>query len=654
MCGIVGLVDNSLPFAARTVHRMISAQSHRGPDGAGIATWNPISKWKTQHTRSIDELPEPLDGFFDCVLGHNLLAIQDTGDAARQPMIHLDSGIVFNGEIYNFVELRCELERQGEEFVSHTDTEVLLKLWKREGVRCLSRLRGMFAFLIYDSQNRVLWAARDPFGIKPLYYSSTATGTVFSSEIRAIHASQLVVRAIDKQAALACVAAGVNNFGCNTLYRSVQELPPGCVARITDKDVYVQRYYTLPEAPGDLYDDNAILGLRAGVAESVNIHLRSVRKTATCLSGGLDSSIVLSLVSQSAIGSQRESVSAYTIDSGSAADSEVALASSVARKLGIRHTAASCTDTISVKDVFEMIVACETPNHKIGPINQFLLLREIAADGVSVVLDGQGGDELLSGYPWYWSVLVKELDRRNKNVDLLQKLRSKRITLDANAIRWYDVGFHDLNLWVKELMGGESFLGVDASTVSSLPETLEYLKGGGDWQSFRQREYMQAELQYLLRQEDRIGMWFGLECRVPFVDRILVDYAGHLDPALLIRDGYLKYPFRVMAPEIPEHVRWSTFKRGYWETSITRYPWLFELTRQLVLDSPVLNEIFPAIGTFSPRLHFDQVWRLLQVAVLELCSVRSDIDLLIGSLAQRNCLPSDTLLARTAIDRLNT
>ena len=228
MCGIAGYFGRVEPAAPQRVRRMLMAQRHRGPDGAGIASWSLDVGWRVQYATTPELLPTTEGSpSATCVIGHNLLAIQDATESARQPMLDGSLGLVFNGEIYNFVELRADLEKQGARFRTRGDTEVLLELWKRRGPDCLKDLRGMFAFAVFDAPSRKLWLVRDPFGIKPLYYTTIAGQLHFASEIRSLHAAG-TPRKLLPDAAVACAAAGINAFGeGRTLYEEIHELPAG-------------------------------------------------------------------------------------------------------------------------------------------------------------------------------------------------------------------------------------------------------------------------------------------------------------------------------------------------------------------------------------------------------------------------------------------
>jgi asparagine synthase (glutamine-hydrolysing) len=627
MCGIAGYIGPPTRSAGSTVRAMLTAQSHRGPDGVGMAAWAGDAPLWEQFAKNVDDL-QTSETACDVVLGHNLLAIQDVPDRARQPMRRGDLSIAFNGEIYNFIELRTELEATGERFETSSDTEVLLAAWRQEGPACLDRLRGMFAFLIHDRSDGALWAARDPFGIKPLYRAEVEGGFLLASEMRALHAAG-VPRSIRRDAALASAAAGVNSFGATeTLYEGIHEVPPGALLRFDHEGMRVARMMPFAPPRGDDATDAAIERLASAFDESVRLHLRSTRRIATCLSGGLDSTNLVW-----SIGQHRDlagtDFTTFTASSVDHRDSEVDLAAMVTRKAALPHRVVECDATIEPRDVLHMAIACETPNHTVGPINQFLLLRAIARDGATVVLDGQGGDELLSGYAWYWPVLMGALRQRGVDTTPFETSRQMRLPFTPELTAHFDRVFHDAGAWVRAVMAGETLLGVSHEDVAALRETQYYLHGGGDWAAFRERSYLRGELHYLLRQEDRIGMWFGLECRVPFVDRTLIECAADLSPELLVRDGYLKYPFRVMQPEIPEAVRWTTRKRGFWDTDQQRYRWLKPLANELALASPLLRGLFPALEAQFHRLNFNQSWRLLQLAMYERCATAADADALL-------------------------
>lgn len=534
--------------------------------------------------------------------------------------------IAFNGEIYNFPELRRELEATGEQFQTSGDTEVLLSMWARHGQECLPRLRGMFAFLLHDATNGALWAVRDPLGIKPLYWARTERGEYFSSEIRALHGAGIARRKIRETAALASIAGAVHRFGeFETLYEGVEEIPGGYLVKLDRSGTARrERWFRLPAIVGDLSDDSACRQLLEAASESVAVHLRSSRRVSVCLSGGLDSSTIVSLIGRQA---EARSVAAFTINTAAESASEIDLAREVTSLAAVEHRVFNHQEEIGARDVLEMTVAYEVPNHVIGPINQFLLLREIARAGYTVVLDGSGGDELVSGYSWWFPALLAELRRRgqHRTVEGIEEARRRNMAFDPVTTRKFDEIFYNPRAWLRSF-SGDGVFGIDVQAVAELPEFQFYAAHDGSWREFRERAYTTDTMYYLLRQADRLSMWFGLESRVPFADAPLIGVAARLAPELLIRDGYLKYPLRRMESGIPNSVRWCTRKLGFWKTSEERYPWLRQLGKSIVLQSDLVRGLLPGLEEQWDTARFDQQWRAVQVAVLAECAAREDLE----------------------------
>ncbi len=624
MCGIAGFVRRSgAAGGVRDVAAMLRAQRHRGPDGAGIWAWD--GRRAAREVAASPALLAVPEGNAECVLGHNWLAVQDTRRAAAQPMSRGALTIVLNGEIYNFPELRRELEAEGERFETRGDTEVLLAMWMRHGEGCLPRLRGMFAFLLYDAGSEELWAVRDGLGIKPLYWARTERGDYFSSEIRALHAAGAVRRRIREGAALAAMAGAAHRFGeFSTFYEGIEEIPGGYLVRLDGQGgTRRERWFRLPPIVGDLTDDSACARLLEAVDESVAVHLRSSRRVSVCLSGGLDSSTIVSLIGRKAAG---EPVSAFTINTAADSASEIELAREVASRAGVAHRVCNHQKEIGAREVLEMAVAYEVPNHVVGPINQFLLMREIAQADCTVVIDGSGGDELVSGYSWWFPALLAELRARGRHaaIEKIETARRRNMAFDAATTRKFDEIFYNPRAWLRSF-SGDGMFGLDLEAVAELPDFQFYAGHDGSWREFRERAYATDTMHYLLRQADRLSMWFGLESRVPFADATLIGVAARLAPELLIRDGYLKYPLRRMKSGIPESVRWCTRKLGFWKTSDERYPWMREVGRAIVLQSEMTRLLLPRVEEDWDAARFDQQWRAVQVALLAECATREDV-----------------------------
>ncbi len=617
MCGIAGFFGAPSPHAASKVLAILQAQEHRGPDGAGLSA----GSWAT-YGPTVSALQRPGDAPQPCVLGHNWLAIMDPAPGSRQPMVRGPLQLVFNGEIYNYIELREELIAQGESFSTDGDTEVLLALWRRMGPDCLSKLRGMFAFALLD-QHGELWLVRDPFGIKPLYWARKDDGIYFASEIRGFHASGLLPRRLRESAVICTASIGINKFGPDdTLFEGIHELPPGALMRVNDNQ-RVEHYMKWPTLTSNLHGDEGIAALKAAFEESVSLHLRSRRRVASCLSGGLDSTNLVWAI-QKQLGNADSDFRAYTTNSGGDEHSEFAIAQNLCRQAGVKHEVLDFDGPVPLADIVDMVIAYESPVHVIGPINQYLTLRQIAASGASVVIDGQGGDEMMSGYIWFVPPLLKAIEGLGIDSGQFRGRINERAPYLPSTQQLFESIFHNIPDWVAAFIGGPDFLGVPAAEIEAMPETEWYLRSTGELEQFRDKAIRRAELQTLLRLEDRLGMWFGLECRVPFLDVEFNRVAAQLHPALLVHDGYLKYPYRMIQPDLPTDVRFNTTKRGFWETHPDRYPWMAKLSRDLCLDSPTLRRAFPKLEAGLDQVPFDQRWRLVQIALLELCTTRED------------------------------
>lgn len=623
MCGIAAIWNPAgQSISSDRLLAMAKAQVHRGPDGHGYAVWDHKSNrngpivWRGPNRASPDvEVNSVRLG-----IAHNWLAIQDTRTVAQQPMTDRAQRywIAFNGEIYNFIELRAELVAEGFTFNSSSDTEVLLALWQKLGPKALDKLRGMFAFVVYDSEEDILWAARDRFGIKPLYYSVLPgdKGIVLASEFRGIHASGLVPRKWNESAVKAFLVAGVNKPGdVTTFFDGVNELPPGCLLQIRRGNIAMQHYYQLPRTDHPTLGPEVLSELRSRFIEVIDLHLRSAREVGTCMSGGLDSTNIASAIHQ-ILGNRVANFKAFTI--GSRGNEDYELAQLASKHIGFEHYTANAPRRIEPADLVDMIIACETPNHVWGPINQYLLLRYIhTKHNLHVLLDGQGGDEVFSGYAWFYPVIEQFVTTvfGSEETASLRAAHFSKPPFPLSSLKSFHETFFSRRKWIESLDGGAlESLGLSFSEVLGWDAVTYYLNDEMDWAGFREREFYRRELQYLLRQEDRLSMWFSIESRVPFLDHTFVEWVGRLSPRFLMHDGYLKYPLRVLFPELPDEIRFNVAKRGFWEDYST-LPCFEDLARAALRHSGDLFKLVRDEKGLN-RLSGGALWRFFQMALL--------------------------------------
>jgi asparagine synthase (glutamine-hydrolysing) len=380
MCGIAGIVGNphaSNVFAIDAVHRMTDHMHPRGPDAEGVWTGEGV------------------------VLGHRRLAILDLDARANQPMVSADGRytIVFNGEIYNFRELRGALEAAGVAFHTTSDTEVLLALFAREGERMLPKLRGMFSFAIWDTQTRELFLARDPYGIKPLYYSQTRDGLLFASQVKALLASGRVSTEPEPAG-----LAGFYLWGSVpepwTLYRDVLALPAGHWLRVragvTDAPICwhdIRAHWRDEGRNASVQELQETV--RQAVTDSVRAHLVADVPVSVFLSGGIDSAAIAGLAS--GLGAQVAGITIGFDEFAGKHEDEVPVAAAIAAHYGLPHSVRRVSYNEFEQDIPRILDAMDQPS--IDGVNTWFASKAAAERGFKVVLSGVGGDELFCGYP---------------------------------------------------------------------------------------------------------------------------------------------------------------------------------------------------------------------------------------------------------------
>ncbi len=393
MCGIAGAIRETPkgggagPWGGRLldlVQRMTEAERHRGPDGSGL--------WVS-------------DGQ-EVALGHRRLAILDLTEAAAQPMVDVDSGctISFNGEIYNFPEIRQDLAALGDSFRSESDTEVILKAYNHWGIDSVRRFRGIFALALWDPRLRAVHLVRDPMGIKPLYWTTirdatTGEGVVlFASEVRALLSSGVVPRRLDPAAVASFLWHGFV-VGPNTIVEGVHLLPAATILTLEiggesrpRRERVSRQYWHLPSSSARTTTPNE---LREELANTVRMQLISDVPLGVFLSGGIDSSAVAALAS----GVAPETVHTFTIGFEVPAYDEAGFARQVAAAIGSRHTTVVLTEQAFEQQLPDAFTAIDQPTF--DGINTYFVSRAARNAGMTVALAGTGGDELFGGYPSY-------------------------------------------------------------------------------------------------------------------------------------------------------------------------------------------------------------------------------------------------------------
>jgi asparagine synthase (glutamine-hydrolysing) len=528
MCGLAGVfLFKSAPdqrAAENAVQRMCDRMQARGPDALGY--WN-----------------DPDAGMS---LGHRRLSILDLEPRANQPM-HSGDGryaIVFNGEIYNFRDLRHELEKDGETFRTQSDTEVLLKLYAREGEGMLLRLRGMFAIAIWDRRTRSVFLARDPYGIKPLYIARNKDGWLFASQVKALLASGLVSHDSDPQG-----QAGFWLLGSvpepRTWFRDISALPAGSWCRMTADNRFSgpHKYWDIGDSWRDapecrLNPDDAQEMVRAAVSESVRQHLVADVPVGVFLSGGIDSGSLAGLIKDSGVSGMQGITIAFNEFQGRH-ENEAPVAAEIARTYGIRHHVRTITRHEFDADLPRILSAMDQPS--IDGINTWYASKAVAELGLKVVISGVGGDELFFGYPNFRQLpdLVSRWKRlagipgANTAANLALGLLARRsgnprwrwLTRQAGSL--YGAYWLRRGLFAPdELLGlmGEEYSREALQNLNpgSLLETMVGALPADAMAAVGQIESMAYLRNQLLRDSDWASMDHSVELRTPLVDAWLL------------------------------------------------------------------------------------------------------------------------------------
>ncbi|HME35192.1 MAG TPA: asparagine synthase (glutamine-hydrolyzing) [Candidatus Sulfotelmatobacter sp.] len=390
MCGIFGIVARNACIPDGVLERGTQSLAHRGPDDSGTILLR-------------DSVSEPVE----IGLGNRRLAILDLSALAHQPMHDAETGnwIVYNGEIYNFREVRNELEQAGTSFVSHSDTEVLLKAYARWSEQCLAKFRGMFAFALWDAPRHRLFIARDPMGIKPLYYAQAGSYFLFASEVRTILGTGLVRSRIDPAGLINYLTFG-SAYDPLTLVEGVRALPPGNTLTWEGGVVRQSSYWDLVDDPApkqasasfsDESEKRAAERLQPLLEESVRLQLVSDVPVGVFLSGGIDSSALVSILRRSGV-----TASTFSIVFREADFSEVQHSRAVAAKFHTDHHEINVSEGDVLAAIPDALGAMDLPT--MDGVNTYFVSRETRRAGVKVALSGLGGDEVFAGYSTFRTV----------------------------------------------------------------------------------------------------------------------------------------------------------------------------------------------------------------------------------------------------------
>jgi asparagine synthase (glutamine-hydrolysing) len=546
MCGISGYIPRPSKIVdIAGLEKMTGLIAHRGPDDQGIFTDDKIG------------------------LGHRRLSILDLSPDGHQPMKDKDRNyiIVFNGEVYNYIELREELKALGHTFHTQTDTEVIMKAYAAWGESSTERFNGMWAFALYDVVANKVFCSRDHFGIKPFYYTQTENGFVFGSEIRQL-LPFLGRNKVNEKVLTEFIFSNVTEPVEDTFFASVKKLPGAhnLAYDLNTGSFRIYRYYSLDRLGGlaDLSTDEAAALYGESFQASIDLRLRADVPVGTCLSGGLDSSSVATLAARDYAKQTTEKFRAITAVSEEAQKDESVYAQMVVEQEGL-HWLKVKPDYEAFKLALpEVVKAQEEPFPSCSIIMQYYVMKTARENNITVLLDGQGGDETLLGYERYYSAYLIALYKKK---GLSYMLKAAKNSASNNALMrpvkviQYFMYFSSARLRYFNYKKRNTFL----KNIPPFPAGVRFHDNKtNDIFEMQKRELMEYNLPALLKFEDKNSMWHSIEARLPFLDPNTARLALSLPEEVKIHNGWTKFVLRLfMNDKMPKGITWRKNKFGF-------------------------------------------------------------------------------------------
>lgn len=538
MCGILSAISFEKPFQDYSIfNSALQTISHRGPDAEGVHTFFDRKK-NTDRSQA-----------FSLLMAHKRLSIIDLDKISNQPMASDNVFIVFNGEIFNYIELRQDLLKLGIEFLSNSDTEVILKGYLSEGTSFFSKLNGMWSFVIYDANKNKVIISRDRFGIKPLYYYSNKDVFYIASEIKEL---KYLIRDLtpNTETIHNFISKGWVDYSNSTFYNEIERFPTKSTWSIdlNDRSISKENYWDFSRSDINLKSENDISEkFRALLLDSLSLRLRADVPFGALLSGGLDSSAIAVLI-QSYL---KNDIQTFSVISDSEKYSEHSFINLLVEQKNIINHSFSFDVNRAINHVDEVLEIQDEPFGSFSVVAQNMLFSRVKNEtDITVLLSGQGADEVLMGYlKYYFYTIIKNF----KQLDLVGVAK-----LVFGAL-YHSTVFNQFSIaQAKRYFPGNSFT---QNYILEKEENSSY-----PFKDLRERQILDINhfsIPALTRYEDRNSMHHSLEVRLPFLDYRLVDFLIDLPVDFKIKNGWTKYVLRKSVHELPPQIRWRKDKLGF-------------------------------------------------------------------------------------------
>lgn len=557
MCGIASIVSKShLPISPLLIKKMTNVIHHRGPDGEGHLVKENFA------------------------LGHRRLAIIDLTEEGSQPMSYWGLTIVFNGEIYNYLELKEELQQLGYIFATHSDTEVILASYHQWGQQCLERFVGMWSFVLYDQQKNILFGARDRFGVKPFLYTETSDYFLIGSEIKQFITFESFKPILNKKVAYDYLSKGFLNHNYETFFEGVFNLPGGylLVYNLSTHKKTIDRWYKPNLTPMQgISFETAAQQYRNLLSESIRLRERSDVQVGAALSGGLDSSAIVCLMNED--NKNRKNFQTITSCYSQKEYDEQLFSDAVTQKTGFAaHKVFPDLDDLLRHNLLDVMVwHQEQPFSTASHFSEYKVFEAAQKNNIRVMLLGQGSDEHSAGYPVFYMVYHLQLLKSGRIFKLIQELKfkakDKQISFFKTCLSFVKFLFINALLhWAKYglLRHPAPALNWYSSAKLGFGETkrpkpvLGLLMNPSSIRQLSQDQVFCSSIPYQVHSEDRNSMLHSIESRAPFLDHRLVEFMLKLPDDFKIRRGQRKAIMRkALNGVLPDSIRDRTDKMGF-------------------------------------------------------------------------------------------
>ncbi|MES2646939.1 MAG: asparagine synthase (glutamine-hydrolyzing) [Bacteroidota bacterium] len=592
MCGIAGIIYQQPSLnAIADIRKITELVAYRGPDGYGF--WNKGNVY----------------------FGHRRLSIIDLTEAGAQPMEYNGYVITYNGEVYNYLELKASLEKLGYAFKTQCDTEVILAAYQCWGPGCLNRFNGMWSFAIYDPYKNLVFCSRDRFGVKPFYYLQQQDKLVFGSEIKQLLPFVQNVKA-NEQALIHYLAFSITDNADESFFAGIKNLPGShyLTYDLLSFKIEIKRYYSISvdsQVQHMNYAD-ALSEFKNHFNRSVALRMRSDTEVGGCLSGGLDSSLVALTVARNH--KNETPFNAFTAASIDPLQNDAPFAKLVADSLQLNwHLTTPAASNVS-HDFTAVCTIMEEPVVTPSVFMQHYVMQKANECGLKVLLDGQGADESLLGYSRYIGALARQLKGVDKWRFLWQAKQQYGLDKSQLAVSF----FYFSNWQLRKKYALLKLKGINRRYLNQVDNDYfrQLSEAYKDPLELQKMEITSSQLPALLRYEDRNSMYFSIETRLPFLDWQLLEFNLSLPANFKIKNGWSKYPIREsLNGQLPDEITWRRNKIGF---NAPDNIWVnaAKALQPGIKNSALLNQLFDnPLAVYNGKN--GMLWKLANIACWE-------------------------------------